>query len=472
MATTDNPASTASAALAAVWNDCGLPAAALANAELPEQAPSLPSSFNVGAAAQASIGAAALAAEQLYHQRSGRHQQVRVQRRAAELECTGYFHLNGRAPSAWEKFSGLYPTADGYVRVHANFAHHRDGALGLLGLNASAEREDVQQALAGWRAADYEQAAAAQGLVVAMVRSFEQWDAHPHAVSNNNQPLVRISRIGSGSSPGAALHPLQQQQRPLAGVRVLDLTRILAGPICGRTLAAYGAEVMLVNSPELPNISSITDTSRGKRSVHLDLKKAADADTLRQLLHSGHVFVQGYRPGGLSGLGFAPDMLAEIRPGIVCVSLSAYGSRGPWRDRRGFDSLVQTAAGFNQAEMLAAGSAEPKSLPVPILDYASGFLMAFGAQAALLKQLTEGGSWHVEVSLLQTANWLRSLGRLADGFAVKPPDIRKHLQRFPCTEGKLEGPPHAAEFSHTPAVWKQASAPPGSHAAAWREAAP
>jgi crotonobetainyl-CoA:carnitine CoA-transferase CaiB-like acyl-CoA transferase len=204
---------------------------------------------------------------------------------------------------------------------------------------------------------------------------------------------------------------------------VLELTRILAGPVAGRTLAAYGADVLLVNSPALPNIDAIADTSRGKRSAHVDLRTDAGRDTLRVLVRDAHVFMQAYRPGALDALGFGAETLAAIAPGIVCVSLSAYGHVGPWAGRRGFDSLVQTATGFNVAEAQAAGAASPKAMPVQILDYAAGFLMAFGTAVALRRQATEGGSWHVRVSLAGTGRWLRSLGRVPDGLAARAPSF-------------------------------------------------
>lgn len=454
-------------ALRSIWESAGLPVDALGRIELPDDPSRLPSSFHVGLAAQTSIGAASLAAEAVYHQRTGEHQNLRVARVAAEMECTGYFKLDGVVPKAWSKFSGLYATRDGHVRVHANFDHHRDGVLELLGLPDAdrIERADVAAALSQWSASAFEDAAAERGLVVAMVRSFDAWDAHPHAIATRDLPLVTIRRIGD--APAYPLPLLTQAERPLTGVRVLDLTRILAGPICARTLAAYGADVLLVNSPMLANIASIIDTSRGKRSAHLDLTRATDIGVLQRLVADAHVFVQGYRPGALAGMGFSPETLAEVRPGIVYVSLSAYGNRGPWAGRRGFDSLVQTATGFNHAEAQAAGSATPRPLPVPILDYASGFLMAFGAQAALLKQADEGGSWHVEASLVGTAAWLRGLGRVTGGFDVTTPELDAQLAEFPCTEGRLEGMPHAAEFSVTEARWVRPSTLPGAHQASW-----
>jgi crotonobetainyl-CoA:carnitine CoA-transferase CaiB-like acyl-CoA transferase len=468
MANPSDPDPSSFAALQKLWTDLELPGEALAQIDLPSAAAALPSAFHVGIAAQTSIGAAALAAESIYHQRTGRHQRISVDRPAAELECTALFRLDGTRPRSWEMFSGLYETGDGYVRIHANFDHHRDGILELLGLpDASlASREAVADALSGWTAQAFEDAAADAGLVVAMVRSFEEWDRHPQALASRDLPLLSIRRLDD--APPLPLAAADADTRPLTGVRVLDLTRILAGPICGRTLAAYGAEVLLINSPELPNIPSIIDTSRGKRSAHIDLKSPAGAATLRDLLGDAHFFVQGYRPGSLGALGFAPHELARIRPGIVSVSLSAYGTEGPWASRRGFDSLVQTATGFNHAEAAAAGAASPRSLPVPILDYASGFLMAFGAQAALLKQQQQGGSWAVEVSLLQTANWLRAMGRSSDGFDVKPPELGDYLAPFPCAEGTLLGMPHGARFSATPARWDQPSALPGAHQPRWR----
>ena len=224
---------------------------------------------------------------------------------------------------------------------------------------------------------------------------------------------------------------------------------------------------MLVNSPNLPNISSIIDTSRGKRSVHLDLLNSGDKEKFRALVREADVLVQGYRPGGLDGLGFSPSELTKLNPSIVCVSLSAYGSGGPWGDRRGFDSLVQTASGFNHAEGQAAGSDEPRSMPVPILDYASGFLMAFAAQAGLFRRANQGGSWAFEISLLQTANWLRDMGQITDGFDVPKFRFKEALRDFSCSHGELAGMPHAAVFSKTPAVWTRPSTLPGTDLPEW-----
>lgn len=461
--TSGNP----SDALAALWRLADLPPAALSEAHLTGADPVWPSSFAVGAAAQSTIAAAALAACELGHQRGQPRQAVHVDIAHATAECLGWFRIDGRVPDLWDPFSGLYRTRDGWVRIHANFAHHREGALRLLGLNpATAERADAERALLGWDALAYEQASAEAGLVASALRSFAQWDATEAARAIAAQPLFTFTRIGEADP--LPLPPLGAEQRSLAGVRVLDLTRILAGPVGGRALAAYGADVMLVNSPHLPNIDAIADTSRGKRSVHVDLRSPEGRATMDALVQGAQVFVQGYRPGALAGLGYSAEALAAARPGMVCVSLSAYGTQGPWAGRRGFDSLVQTATGFNLAEAEAAGTPDkPRALPMQILDEATGYLMAFGAAAALRRQQREGGSWHVQVSLVQTGHWLRSLGCVAGGFDVKPPSLEPWIESHASGFGLLDGLRHSAQLARTPAGWDRPSQPPGTDAPRW-----
>ena len=457
----------ARAALAGLWQLAQLPGPALDGAILTGADPVTPSSFAVGTAAQSTIAAAALAACELGHLRGTPRQQVAVDMAQAAAECSGWFSIDGRVPPLWDPFSGLYRARDGWVRIHANFRHHREGALRLLGLDpATAARGDAERALQGWDAFAFEQAAADAGLVVAALRTFAQWDASPPGQAIAAQPLMTFTR--TGDAPPRALPPLAAGLRPLEGVRVLDLTRILAGPVGGKALAAYGADVMLVNAPHLPNIDAIAETSRGKRSAHVDLRTPAGAATLAALLDEAQVFVQGYRPGGLARLGFGAEDAARRRPGLVYVSLSAYGTQGPWAGRRGFDSLVQAAAGFNHAEAEAAGDPDrPKALPMQILDQATGYLIAFGAAAALHRQQREGGSWHVQVSLAQTAHWLRALGRIEDGFAVQPPALEPWLETSASGFGALRALRHSARLSRTPAAWTRPSVPPGHSPAHW-----
>jgi crotonobetainyl-CoA:carnitine CoA-transferase CaiB-like acyl-CoA transferase len=460
------------AALRQLWHAAGGVEEALRRVRLGGAEPVLPSSFAVGTAAQASIAAAALAATEVGRLRNGLLQELEVDMRHAALECCTHFRLDGRTPPIWDKLSALYPCggddgAAGWVRIHANFAHHRDGALRLLGLPEGDRTEPaaVRAALREWTALDFEQAAAEAGLVVAALRSFEDWDAHAQGRAVAAQPLFQLRRIGDALP--RVLPPLPVRGRPLRGLRVLDLTRILAGPVGTRALAAYGADVLLVNAPHLPNIDAIADTSRGKRSALADLRNPADRSAFDRVLHDAHVFVQGYRPGALQRLGYGAEELARRVPGVVVVSLSAYGPDGPWSERRGFDSLVQTATGFNHAEAQAFGRGPARPLPMQILDHASGYLIALGACAALCRQQREGGSWQVQVSLAGTGQWLRRLGRVGDGLAAAAPDFEPYMQSMRSGFGRLEALRHAARLSVTPARWTRPSMPPGTHALAW-----
>jgi len=453
--------------LSELWNDHGLSAEALSQIELTGSDPVFPSSFAVGTAAQVSMAGAAGMAAFIGKLRGIPQQSVSVDMLESAIECTGHFTLNGNASPKFAELSGLYQCNDGWLRLHANFEHHRDAALTVLGLRPGPDtlRSDVEQQALSWSKQSLEDAILDNNGACAAVRTFTEWDALPQAKAVAKLQLVEITKIGE-SKPNT-LKRLNNRQQPLTGVRVLDLTRILAGPVCGRTLAAYGADVMLVNSPELPNIDSIIETSRGKRSVHLNLLHSADNENLHQLIAGTHVFIQGYRPGALAALGLTPESLAEKNPGIVYTSLSAYGRTGPWSSRRGFDSLMQSASGINMAEAQAKGTSTPTALPVQILDYASGFLMAFGTQVALHKQLTEGGSWHVQVSLARTGHWLRSFGQTNAMPNCSQPDPQHYLQKYDSTYGELQALPHPPRFSQTPVAWTRPSTPPGTHPPVW-----
>jgi crotonobetainyl-CoA:carnitine CoA-transferase CaiB-like acyl-CoA transferase len=454
-------------ALAEIWRHAKLPENMLNAVSLTGVEPALPSSFAVGTAAQTSIAAAALAAAEIWRQRGGRSQTVSVdmQSAATEFRSERYLRVDGGpAAELWDKIAGVYRCGDNHwVRLHTNFPHHRDGVLDIL--KCAYERDAVAEALRRWKAEDFEETAARNGMVVAAMRSFEEWDAHPQGQAVARLPLFSIDRIGD-----AAPTPLTPAPRPLSDIKVVELTRIIAGPVCGRTLAAYGADVMLVTSPHLPAIAPLViDTGRGKLSTALDLRKDSDRAALTALLKEADIFIQGYRPGGLEALGFSPKDVAQIRPGIVYVSLSAYGHQGPWADRRGFDSLVQTASGFNDAEGKAAGKDEPRPLPAQALDHATGYLMAFAAMTALARRAREGGSWLVRTSLVQTAQWLRSLGRV-DGLAAHDPsfdDVQEDLQPMDSPFGRLAVTRHAAAMSETPPHWARPPVPLGTHPPRW-----
>jgi crotonobetainyl-CoA:carnitine CoA-transferase CaiB-like acyl-CoA transferase len=388
--------------------------------------------------------------------------------RHAVVECRSERYLrveDQQPPPAWDAIAGVYKTrGQRFVRLHTNFPHHRDAVCRVL--NCKAERDEVQAALMQWDAEAFETAAYQAGGVVAMMRSYDEWSQTPQAKALAALPILTIEKIGD-----AAPKPWPAGSRPLAGLRVLDLSRVIAGPVAGRTLAAHGADVLLVSGADLPAIPWLTiDTGRGKLSTFIDLKQEEGRNQLKDLLAEADIFSQGYRPQALAQLGFSPEEAARINPGIIFVSLSAYGHVGPWAERRGFDSLVQTSTGFNHAEGTAAGIDGPKELPAQILDHATGYLMAFGAMMAKARQSREGGSWHVRVSLAQTGRWIWNLGRVVDGLKtedLKGEAIRPFVEQVPSGFGSLQAIRHTAQLSRTPAFWSRPAMPLGTHGPQW-----
>ena len=451
-----------------LWSLAGGDAAAVDAVTLTGDEPQLPSSFRVAAAAQTSIAAAGLAAAGIWKLRSGEAQQVAVDILHAVVECRSerYLRVEGTPPPpVWDAIAGVYKTGgQRFVRLHTNFPHHRDAVCRVL--DCKAEREAVQAALMQWDAEAFEAAAYQAGGVVSMMRSYDEWSATPQARALAALPVVSIEKIGD-----AAPKPWPKGDRPLSGLRVLDLSRVIAGPVAGRTLAAHGADVLLVSGPDLPAIPWLTiDTGRGKLSALLDLKSGEGRDRLKALLAEADIFSQGYRPQALARLGFSPEEAARINPGIVYVSLSAYGHVGPWAERRGFDSLVQTSTGFNNAEGQAAGIDGPKELPAQILDHATGYLMAFGAMMAKARQSREGGSWHVRISLAQTGRWIWNFGRIADGLKtedLRADAVKPFVEQMSSGFGPMQAIRHAAQLSRTPAFWSRPAVPLGTNPPQW-----
>ncbi|KAH9956326.1 CoA-transferase family III domain-containing protein [Lactifluus volemus] len=412
----------------AVWVRVGLPPDDIENLWLSEAPdPSVNSSFKLGTAAQSSIGLSALAAAHFHFLRTGQEEEVHVDARHAILEFNSekYYTIDGKLPGdkLFDELSDIYKTKDGYVRLHTNFSHHKQGLLDIL--QCEPTKAAISTALAEWSAEEFEAEVFRRHLCAAALRSFEVMDMTPQGIFQTNINPASITRIGD--APKRILTDQGDIQYALEGIRVLDLTRVLAGPICGRTLAAHGADVLLVTSPHLPSLPFLdVETSRGKRTTQLDLDVPADAEKLRELLRDADVFLQSYRPGGLAERGFGPEACAAMRPGIVHASLSAFSPGGPWMDVKSFDSLVQTLGGFNvqEAEAYAdyiretcgeeeAATLPPyRALPMQALDHAAGYLLAFGIAAALCKTVTEGGSWRVHVSLSATLLWIRRLGSL------------------------------------------------------------
>jgi len=432
--------------------------------------PVFPTPYRIAACGAAAIAAAAYAAAELWRLRAGRRQPLSVDARAAAaaLRSNRYLQVDGSTPHGpRDPLSGFFPVREGrWISIHCNFPHHRDAALRVLG--AMPEREAAMRASAGWDGLELEDAIHAAGGCAGLARSASEWAQHPQHTAVAAQPLLEILRIGD-----APPEPLPPGARPLAGVRVLDLTRVLAGPTCARTLAEHGAGVLKISGPHLPDSGAYElDTGIGKRAAQLDLRAARDAATLRRLAASADVFSQSYRPGALAGHGFAPEDLARTRPGIVCVSLSAWGGSGPWRDRRGFDTIVQTVSGM----ALASGDgAQPKYLPVSAIDYVSGYLMALGTMAALARRAEEGGSWLVRVSLARTGRWIADQGRIDAGALLGVPEdlaeeeIARLTMETGSPQGRIRHLRPVALLAETPARWTRPPVPLGHDRAVWDE---
>jgi hypothetical protein len=310
--------------------------------------------------------------------------------------------------------SRFWRTADGWLRLHGNYPHHRAAAVAVLG-------DDVATAALRWRADELESAVVAAGGAAAAVRTAAQWRAHPHGAALADMPLAALRRVADGPARAPSLD----------GLRVLDLTRVIAGPVATRTLASHGADVLRIDGPRLPDDrGGLIDTGAGKRHVVLDLAATADRRTVEELLGQADVVVQGYRPGALDAFGMGPALL-ERHPHLVVVRLSAWGTTGPWRERRGFDSLVQAATGIAD---IYGGPDGPGALPAQALDHATGHLAAALVMGALTRQGADGGGWFGELSLAQTAHWLLT-ARAERPEPVADVDPGPYLLDLPTPEG-------------------------------------
>ncbi|WP_322409796.1 CoA transferase [Microbacterium invictum] len=319
---------------------------------------------------------------------------------AASFGSERILRIHGAAPSAWAPLSGFWRAADGWVRTHANYPHHERALRTLLGLPDDAGTDAAAAAISARSAAELEDFAADAGSIVGRVRTSEEWLGHPQGRIVAAAPIITHRRLGD-----AKPRTWSDTGAPLAGLRVLDLTRVIAGPVAARDLALAGAEVLRVDSPGLPEMGWIhLDTGQGKRSTLLDLHQAADRETFDRLLSRAHVVVTGYRPGALTRFGLDPDELAERHPGLVTASVSAWGTAGPWAERRGFDSIVQAVSGIAMIE--SADGETPGALPVQALDHATGHFLAAGIVRALGAQRREGGSTDIRMSLARTAHAL------------------------------------------------------------------
>lgn len=422
--------------------------------------------FPVGEAGAVALAACGVAVSTLWELRGGRPQRARVEvrRAAASLHSRDFLRLNGgpgpASPATDNPLVDFYRCRDGrWIHLHGALPNLAYGTMRVLG--CARERDSVAAAVARWDGEALEEALAEARMCGALVRTVDEWATHPQGRALADWPRVSITKIGE-SGP----EPLPAGPRPLSGLRVLDLTRILAGPSHARTLAEHGAEVLYVASPWLPNPDAfVMDTNHGKLSAFLDLNDREDAARLQKLVSESDIFSQGYRAGALARRGFGPDQLTELRPGLIYVSISCYGHTGPWEARPGWEQLAQTVTGIAAAQ----GTPDrPARMPVAACDFTTGYLAALGTLVALGRRAREGGSYHVRASLCQSGMWFTRLGPTCDPTQASGSGDPAEL----CVEtdtpfGRLRHLKPALELSETPPYWARPTVPLGSHQPVW-----
>jgi hypothetical protein len=459
-----------------LWDTIGLPSGAVTSLQLPNADDiGLPSSYKIGHLAQASIGISALIAAQIGATRNGTSVPavtVPLRHAVAEYKSERLYTLNGyRNEDPWGPIGGLHKTADGHVRIHDSFPNHRDGALRLLGLTpGEATRADVTSKTKNWNAVDLEIEAVENKLVIAALRSYKQWDVLPHAKAINNFP-ISVQAHGNARLPKTML-PADQC---LEGLRVVEMSRVIAAPLAGKTLAAHGADVIWITSPSLPDLPAMDrDFARGKRTVQLDAKNPEDKQKILDLVASADVFLQGFRPSAFEALGLGKQKLREINPDLIVASMSAYGPEGSWSKKRGFDSIIQTCSGMNVSEAEHAGEGEAaRPTPCQALDHAGGYSLAAGIVAAVYKRMKHGGAYDVDVSLAGCMKYLRSLGQYegSSGFEVSditdPDQVGDLMETKESGFGELRAIKHSASIADYKVGWNIMPKPLGSDEPVW-----
>lgn len=423
----------------------------------------LPSAFAVSDFAAAAVGTAGAAVTELIAAKFGQLPAVTVDRRLASLWFGWSIRPDGWAlPPAWDPIAGDYAAADGWIRLHTNAPHHRDAALSVL--EVPADRGQVERAVAGWRIDALESAVVTAGGCAAAMRSTEAWTHHAQGQSVLAEPLVAV-RL-SGDVDAAVWE--STQDRPLRGLRVLDLTRVIAGPVATRFLAGFGADVLRIDPPVWDEPGVVPDVTLGKRCARLDLHDHSDRTQFCRLLSEAHVLVHGYRADALDTLGLDAEARRRIRPGLVDVCLDAYGWSGPWRNRRGFDSLVQMSAGIAETGMRRFGRNRPMPLPVQALDHATGYLMAAAVVRGLTHHLATRRGFEAKASLARTAALLIDNGEVRPAIGFEPADGNDWA---PQLEATAFGPAHRlrppVRIGASTMHWKRPAVALGSSPAEW-----
>ncbi|KAM5354130.1 hypothetical protein ACJ41O_000780 [Fusarium nematophilum] len=479
--TVDRESFTAQEVLEEVWTGLELPKSALSSVKLwGRDGPALPSSYKLGTLAQSSIALSALAAAQIHALRNETAVPtvtVPLEHAVVEFKSERLYTLAGKpTPSPWGAIGGLHKTSDGFVRIHDSFPNHAHGTLDLLGLPLDATRQQVSEKTADWASIDLENCATAEGrLAVYALRSYRQWDRLPQSKAISNFPIGIQQFSGVGPS-GLPDRMAGGNAKCLEGLRVVEMSRVIAAPLCGKTLAAHGADVIWVTSPNLPDLPTMDrDFGRGKRTVQLDIHQPADKERLAALLKDCDVFIQGFRPGSLASYGLSPEDLVKTNPGLIVANMSAFGPDGPWSGRRGYDSLVQTCSGMNVSEAEHAGKGEAaRPTPCQALDHAGGYMLAAGVMAALYRRAVEGGSWRVDVSLAGVMKYLRSLGQFpgSSGFEARdyeqPWDVPgEYFETRDTGFGSMTAIRHSARVEGCEVGWDVMPKPLGSDVPEW-----
>lgn len=379
--------------------------------------------------------------------------QVEVDRRLASLwfGCS-IQPINWALPPVWDAIAGDYQTKDGWIRLHTNYLHHRNAALAVLDVNAN--RQAVAKAVLMWGKDELEESIVGAGGVSAAMRTHQEWSIHPQGIAIEAEPLIRWG--ASRQLPSKDWQATQSS--PLAGLRVLDLTRVLAGPVASRTLAGFGANVLRIDPPgwEEPNV--VPDVTLGKRCARLDLSNQNDRRIFENLLNRADMLIHGYRPEALDNLGYSESNRQTISPALIEVSLDAYGWTGPWCKRRGFDSLVQMSCGIADAGMHWANKNRPTPLPVQALDHGTGYLMAAAAIKAITKSITGNGCVNAQLSLARTAGLLLSHPQVTNNLtAIKmtPSDFSPNIEKTPWGLANRLNP--AVKIANTPMQWSRSA---------------
>ena len=427
------------------------------------EAGALPSAFAVTELASASLGAAGQAVAQLIQQQTRRLPAVSVDRRLASFWFSSSIRPVGwQVPPLWDPVAGDYASADGWIRLHTNAPHHRAAAERILG--KVADRNEMASKVAQWNAAELEQSIVDEGGCAAQMRSWQAWQAHPQGLAVNAEALVQRQTVTTTSDKPW----LGSVARPLAGIKVLDLTRVLAGPVASRFLAGLGADVLRIDSPTWDEAGVVPEMTLGKRCARLDLKSPEGRQVFEALLKDTDILLHGYRADALEHLGYTASELQQIAPGLIDVSLNAYGWSGPWRNRRGFDSLVQMSSGIADAGMAWKHADKPVPLPLQALDHATGYLMAASAIQALSERLNTGRGGSARLSLARTAALLVEAGQVPPQPALR---AEQASDQGLLVEQTAWGPAHRllapVTISGTPLQWDLPAGELGAHRAQW-----